>query len=81
MTKTPRVISGINLSKLLRKYGYDITRQTGSHLRLTTNINGSHHITIPNHKFLKVGTLSSILNDISSHLEIEKSQLLNELFN
>ena len=29
--------------------GYEVTRQTGSHLRLTTEVNGEHHITIPNH--------------------------------
>jgi glycerophosphoryl diester phosphodiesterase len=34
-------------------YGYQTTRQTGSHLRLTTDKNGIHHITIPNHDPLK----------------------------
>jgi len=34
--KLPRDISGEELAKLLRKYGYKVTRQTGSHMRLTT---------------------------------------------
>ncbi len=34
--KLPRDISGEELAKLLKKFGYEITRQTGSHIRLTT---------------------------------------------
>lgn len=47
--KIPRNISGDELVKALAKYGYYVTRQTGSHLRLTTTENGEHHITIPAH--------------------------------
>ena len=47
--KLPRDLSGAELAKLLRTAGYEITRQTGSHLRLTTEQRGEHHITIPNH--------------------------------
>jgi predicted RNA binding protein YcfA (HicA-like mRNA interferase family) len=62
-------------------YGYSITRQTGSHIRLTSAIKGTeHHITIPKHKPLKVGILSGILNDIASHLEIDKQMLIETLF-
>ena len=62
-------------------YGYSITRQTGSHSRLTSTIKGTeHHITIPKHKPLKVGILSGILNDIASHLEIDKQTLIETLF-
>lgn len=78
--KLPREISGKELSKLLEKYGYGITRQTGSHIRLTTALHGEHHITIPAHKYLKIGTLSSILNDIAIHFKIDKSDLIKELF-
>ncbi|MGB9805044.1 type II toxin-antitoxin system HicA family toxin, partial [Desulfofundulus sp.] len=45
----PRDVSGEKLAKLLARYGYRVTRQTGSHLRLTTTIQGEHHITIPLH--------------------------------
>jgi len=41
--KIPRDMSGEKLAKLLSKYGYHITRQTGSHMRLTTEKNGGHH--------------------------------------
>lgn len=78
--KLPREISGEDLARLLKKYGYETTRQTGSHMRLTTTLQGEHHITIPAHKYLKIGTLSSILNDIATHLKIEKGSLIKELF-
>jgi len=78
--KLRREISGDKLATLLKKYGYQITRQTGSHIRLTTAQQGEHHITIPAHKCLKIGTLSSILSDIANHLKIDKKDLIKELF-
>jgi predicted RNA binding protein YcfA (HicA-like mRNA interferase family) len=78
--RIPRGISGEELAKLLEKYKYQITRQTGSHIRLTTHIKGEHHITIPKHKHLKIGTLNSILVDISNYLTISKRDLVEELF-
>ena len=78
--KLPREISGAELARLLEKYGYQITRQSGSHIRLTTAVKGEHHITIPAHKYLKIGTLSSILSDIAAHLTMEKGELIIELF-
>lgn len=78
--KIPRDIAGYELAKALEIYGYKITRQKGSHIRLTTLKNGEHHITIPNHKSLKIGTLSAILSDISKHLEINKEEVINKVF-
>jgi len=78
--KIPRDTGGEELAKLLKRYGYQITRQTGSHIRLTTNLKGEHHITIPRHKALKVGTLNSILSDLAKYLEIDKQVLTDELF-
>jgi predicted RNA binding protein YcfA (HicA-like mRNA interferase family) len=78
--KIPRDISGEELANLLRKYNYQITRQTGCHIRLTTIIKRKHHITIQRHKSLKVGTLNSILRDIAQYLEIDKQDLVNRLF-
>jgi len=78
--KLPRDLSGSELIKKLKKLGYEPTRQIGSHVRLTTNENGVHHITIPAHKPLKVGTLSSILKDIATHFEISREELQERLF-
>ena len=78
--KIPRDISGQELIRYFKPYGYIITRQTGSHIRLTTNDNGQHHITIPNHAPLKVGTLSAILADVAIHFNKSKDILVQELF-
>jgi predicted RNA binding protein YcfA (HicA-like mRNA interferase family) len=78
--RLPRELSGEELRKALKKYGYEATRQSGSHVRLTTTLQGEHHITIPVHKYLKVGTLSAILSDIALHLKMEKADLVKELF-
>ncbi|OGN96568.1 MAG: hypothetical protein A2Z77_00965 [Chloroflexi bacterium RBG_13_51_36] len=79
--KLPRDMGGEELAALLGKYGYKITRQTGSHMRLTSTSKGfEHHITIPEHKPLRVGTLGSIVNEIAAYLEIEREELVKELF-
>jgi len=43
-------------------------------------VGGEHHITIPRHDPLKVGTLSAILGDIAAHAKITHKELLNKLF-
>jgi predicted RNA binding protein YcfA (HicA-like mRNA interferase family) len=79
--KLPRDLSGSQLAHLLRRHGYEITRQTGSHLRLTSRIKDvEHHITIPSHDALKVGTLSAILADVAAYLEIDRATLIEDLF-
>jgi len=78
--RIPRDISGKKLTKYLSKLGYQVTRQSGSHIRLTTNINGEHHITIPHHDPIRIGTLSAILADISIHFNMTKAELIDELF-
>lgn len=80
MPKIPRDISGKDLAVYLKKYGYEITRQTGSHIRLTTSIKGDpHNITIPVHKPLKIGTLNNIIKDIAIYLMIDELDLIKEL--
>ena len=78
--KTIRNISASELIKALRKLGYEITRQTGSHFRLTTNQQGEHHITIPNHDPISIGTCSSIFSAIALHFGKTKQQTIEELF-
>jgi predicted RNA binding protein YcfA (HicA-like mRNA interferase family) len=73
-------ISGKQLIKALEKQSYFITRQKGSHVRLTkTDGNQTHHITIPEHSPLKIGTLHGILKDIANHLQISKNELISLL--
>lgn len=78
--KVPRDLSGAALAKSLSKVGYHVTRQTGSHLRLTTQSPTQHHVTVPAHDSLKVGTLSGILGDVAAHLKITRDELMQRLF-
>lgn len=78
--KLPRDINGVQLATALRKLGYQIDRQTGSHIRLTTQIPSEHHVTIPAHNPLTIGTLSSILRAVGEHVGQDRDQLLNTLF-
>jgi predicted RNA binding protein YcfA (HicA-like mRNA interferase family) len=73
--KLPRDLSGEKLARLLHRFGYEIPRQSGSHMRLTSALKKrEHHITIPAHKQLSVGTLAQILTDAASYLEVTREQ-------
>ncbi len=78
--RIPRDLTGQELIKALGKLGYEVTRQSGSHIRLTTSRNGTHHVTIPDHRPIKVGTLSGILGDIATHHQMTREELLTLLF-
>jgi predicted RNA binding protein YcfA (HicA-like mRNA interferase family) len=41
--KIPRDVSGLELTSRLRRFGYTVTRQTGSHMRLTSQLKGREH--------------------------------------
>lgn len=77
--KLPRDLSGDELARLLRKLGYEPTRQSGSHMRLTTRENGEHHITIPRHESLRIGTLNHILRDVGEHFSWSRDQVLAKI--
>ena len=78
--KLPRNLGFDDLTKVLKTLGYNETRQTGSHIRLTTVEKGEHHITIPKHKPLRVGTLASILSDVAAHFKMTRDELYETLF-
>ncbi len=78
--KAPRDLSSTQLIRLLSKFGYKTTRQTGSHIRLTTQANGQHHVTIPAHDPLKIGTLSAILRNVAEHFGLTKDEFLEQMF-
>ena len=80
--KVPRDLGGEELARLLGQFGYQVTRQVGTHLRLTSSIRGpEHHITIPRHAPLKIGTLNSILKDTAAYLEMDRQQLIDAILN
>lgn len=79
--RLPRDLSGHELVRLLRRYGYAVTRQVGSHIRLDSTLRGhAHHITISDHDSLRIGTLSAILFDVAAYLGVERSELEFGLF-
>ncbi len=76
-----RNIDGKHLARLLTRYGYEVTRQTGSHIRLTSTICGEeHHVTIPDHRPLRIGTLNAILGDVAIYLNKSKDEVIKEIF-
>ncbi len=79
--KLPRDLAGRELSRALeKKFGYQVTRETGSHLRLTTQVGGQHHLTIPDHDNLRVGTLAAILGEVGTHFQLERADVVRRLF-
>jgi predicted RNA binding protein YcfA (HicA-like mRNA interferase family) len=78
--RLPRDLSGAELAKALERVGYQVTRQTGSHMRLTSDSAPRHHVTIPAHHASKVGTLAAIPGDVAGHLKMGREQLLQRLF-
>ena len=78
--RVPRDLSGADLVKRLGRFGYNVTRQTGSHMRLTSTTRGEHHITIPNHDPLRLGTLAAILASVAAHHGLTRDDLIQRLF-
>jgi len=78
--RLPRDLAGEDLAKALKVFGYEITRQTGSHLRLTTMNRGEHHVTIPRSESLRVGTLAGVLSTVAEHFEMSRDELIEKVF-
>ncbi len=78
--RIPRNISAKELILKLQKYGYEVQRQKGSHIRLITSLEGKHHVTVPNHSSIKMGTLPGIISDVAAHFNKSKEEIVNELF-
>ena len=79
--RLPRDLSGERLAALLAQHGYEVTRQSGSHIRLTSTRQGEpHHVTIPRHGDLRVGTLSGILREVAQYLAMDRRELVETLF-
>ena len=77
--KMPRDITGDELLKVLKSYGYVVTRRKGSHMRITTTMHGEHHEVIPAHDPIKVGTLAGILRSVAGHHKMTVDDLIKLL--
>ena len=78
--KLPRDLTGAQLIRALGKLGYAATRQIGSHVRLTAAQPAQHHITVPWHDPLRIGTLAAILADVATAQGLSRDELLQSLF-
>lgn len=77
--RMPRDVSASHLVKSLSRLGYRVTRQKGSHIRITTDRGGEHHEVVPNHDPIKIGTLGSILKSVAKHHQMTVEQVLAEI--
>lgn len=78
--RIPRDVDGSRLVQALRKLGYECVRNSGSHMRLTTQLNGEHHLTVPRHNPLKTGTLlGGVLKPVAAHHRMTIEELLRKL--
>jgi predicted RNA binding protein YcfA (HicA-like mRNA interferase family) len=79
--RIPRDVSGRELAAALRRaYDYEETRRTGSHARLTTQRGGEHHVTVPMHDSLRIGTLAGIIDAVGEHLGLDRDAVVEALF-
>lgn len=79
--KTPRNLSADEFIRMLRRYGYEPDRQTGSHITLTSTARGyEHHLTVPQHRPLRVGTLNTIIRMVGEYLDRDRDEVAEELF-
>ena len=60
MSRLP-IVSGQDLCKALKKIGYAVDHQTGSHIILRNQNPPHRRLTVPNHKEISKGTLRSIV--------------------
>lgn len=78
--RIPRDVGAAELVQALRALGYERSRQQGAHVRLTTTVGGTHHVTVPNHRALKTGTLlGGVLKPVAAHHKLSLEELLAKL--
>ena len=79
--RLPRDLTGRDLAVLLRRhFGYELVRQSGSHMQLKTTEPGEHRVTIPAGGSLRVGTLAAILAAVAGHVGVTRAELEERLF-
>ncbi len=72
MTKLP-ALSGAELVRRMRRLGYEVDRQAGSHIILRQVDPPYRRVTVPNHKSIAKGTLRAILR----HARIRAEEIID----
>lgn len=78
--KTPRDKSAQEVVRALARFGYYVVRQSGSHIRLTTQLSGQDHVTVPAHNPVRVGTLNHIVAGVARHFGRSLPDMMEALF-
>ena len=80
--KLPRDLSGSEVARLLeRHYGYRVARTKGSHMTLELTVGGRiHHVTVPRHADIRVGTLNAIIGDVAEFHVLSRHEVRETLF-
>ena len=75
--KLPRDLAGDELAFLLcNRLAYRLVHQEGSHIVIETTQPSPHRLSIPAHRALRIGTLSSILRSVARHKGMNREELL-----
>ena len=77
--KLPRDLSGDELVRGFRRVGYEVMRQKGDHVYMTTHSGGEHHVSVPLHNPVKTGTLAALLSAVAGHFQIDRNELLRRM--
>jgi predicted RNA binding protein YcfA (HicA-like mRNA interferase family) len=77
--KLPRDVTGDRLIRALVRLGYDVIRQTGSHVRLRHDGPPVHAVTVPLHQPIKTGTLHGILKEVARMRSLNLEFLIDSL--
>ena len=74
--KLPRDLSGREVvAVLVAEFDYRVVHERGSHIVLETDKPSHQRIAIPDHKSLRLGTLSAILRAVASHKHVERDAI------
>jgi predicted RNA binding protein YcfA (HicA-like mRNA interferase family) len=65
MPKLPRDLTPKQVVNALKKIGYSVDYQTGSHIILYPEKANQPLLSIPNHKYIKIGLLRKLIKDIN----------------
>lgn len=68
-----KTLSGKDIVKILTAFGFELTKQKGSHMKLKRVVYGNTEtLIVQNHKVIPVGTLKSIFNQTSKYISKEE---------
>jgi len=78
--KLPRALSGRAVVKILvKELAYTVVHERGSHIVLVTDKPQHHRIAIPDHRYLRLGTLNAIVKAVAESKHIDKDEVVELL--